>query len=114
MAIVRRHRRRGYGPVQSVPPRLLRPSPDPGRVQGALPVEPLLHADQRIIGRCHAFRLHANAAITMYAPLDSNVFDGARNARTPFLSCSIRFSWLPRSFAKYTISDRSQVHWLVM
>src|SRR4051812_39793943 len=57
-----------------------------------------------------AFRLQANAAITMYAPLDNSVFDGARNARTPFLSCSIRFSWLQRSLAKYTTASRSQVH----
>src|SRR5262249_54084101 len=61
----------------------------------------------------HALRLQASAAITMYAPLDSSVLDGARSARTPFLSCSISFSWLPRSLAKYTTADGPQVHWLV-
>ena len=31
----------------------------------------------------HAFRFHANAVITMYAPLLSRLSSGARNARTP-------------------------------
>src|SRR4051794_29630412 len=39
-----------------------------------------------------ALKLHANAAITMYAQLDTNVLTGKRMAFTPFSNCSIRFS----------------------
>ena len=50
----------------------------------------------------------------MYAQFDSNVFTGKRMARTPFFNCSIKFSWLQRSLAKYTTSDAAQLHSLVM
>src|SRR4051794_14755611 len=37
----------------------------------------------------HALMFQANAAITMYAQLLSNVLLGSRNALTPFFNCSI-------------------------
>ena len=39
-----------------------------------------------------------------------SVFSGARSARTPLLSCPIRFSWLPRSLANATTSAHDHVH----
>ena len=53
----------------------------------------------------HTFKFHARPAITMYAQLLSNVSTGVRSACTPFFNCSMRFSWLQRSFAPKTISS---------
>src|SRR6516162_5108298 len=52
-----------------------------------------------------AFRLHANAPITMYAQLLTRSSTGVVNARTPLLSCAIKFSWSQRSLAENTTSS---------
>jgi len=61
-----------------------------------------------------AFRLQAREAITMYAQLATRVFTGARNARTPELSCAMRFSWLQRLFASNTMCSAGSIQSFVM
>src|SRR6185437_14431022 len=53
----------------------------------------------------HAFKFHANAVITMYAPLLSKLSTAARKARTPPCNCASRFSWSHRSLADHTNSS---------
>jgi hypothetical protein len=60
------------------------------------------------------FRFHANAAITMYAPLLSKLASGECNACTPPFNWAIKFSWLQRSFAENTTSDADHSRSLVM
>lgn len=47
-----------------------------------------------------ALRLQAKDAMIMYAQLLSSVSSGAVSAWTPFLCCSIVFSWLQRWLAE--------------
>jgi hypothetical protein len=47
----------------------------------------------------HALSVQAKEAMTMYAQLLTSVSVGIRIALTPFLSCSLRFSWLQRPLA---------------
>ncbi len=50
----------------------------------------------------HAFKFQAKAPITIEAQLDTRSWAGTCKARTLFLSCSIKFSWLQRSRVKWT------------
>jgi len=52
-----------------------------------------------------AFSVQARLDITLYAQLLCRLSSGLRIARTPFFSCSIRFSWSQRSLAEKTISS---------
>src|SRR3954451_8489714 len=62
----------------------------------------------------HAFRLHANEAITIYAQLPTRSPTGIANAFTPPFNWAIRFSWSQRSLARKTISEAELVRSLVM
>ena len=53
----------------------------------------------------HDLSVQASDAMTMYAQLLTRLSTGIRIAFTPFLSCSIRFSWSQRLFARKTISS---------
>ena len=44
----------------------------------------------------------ASAAMTMWAQLETRSYSGTRSALTPFLSCSMTFSWSQRSLASST------------